>query len=253
MPEIGETLREARMRRRIDVAEAEAATKIRAKYLRALENDEFAMLPGSTYVKSFLRTYAEHLGLDAQLLVEEYRAQHEPRGEGELQAYVPPARRERERGGGGPPAFGPGTLLAAGVVLLLIIFAVIGLASGDNNKKKSATKPAKHKRHKARRATPPPPRPKPAPTTVSLKIVPVESTYVCLDDGSGHKIAEDIVTSPQTYKAGRIRLNMGRSSAQLVVDGKNFNFTRTASAVGFEFSPGGKSKPLPAGQRPCGG
>ena len=76
------------MRQGLDISELEASTKIRAKYLRALENDEFSMLPGSTYVKSFLRTYAEHLGLDAQLLVEEYRAQHEPRGEGEVQAYV---------------------------------------------------------------------------------------------------------------------------------------------------------------------
>lgn len=238
------------MRQGLDISELETSTKIRAKYLRALENDEFAMLPGSTYVKSFLRTYAEHLGLDAQLLVEEYRAQHEPRGEGEWQAYVPPASRERERGGGGW-GFGPGTLLAGGVVLLLIIFAVIGLASGEK-KKHTAAKPAKHKKHRVQHAKPAP-APKPAPTTVSLKVVPSEPTYVCLDDGSGHKIAENIITSPQTWKAGRIRLNMGRSSAQLIVDGKNFNFTRSSSAVGFEFSPGGKSKDLPAGQRPCGG
>ena len=240
------------MRQGLDISELEASTKIRAKYLRALENDEFSMLPGSTYVKSFLRTYAEHLGLDAQLLVEEYRAQHEPRGEGEVQVYVPPARRERERGGGGGgPAFGPGTLLAFGVVLLLIIFAVIGLASSNNKKHHKAATAAKHKQHKARQqARPAPP---PAPTTVSLKIVPSESTYVCLDDGSGNKISEAIITSPQTYKAKRIRLNMGRSSAQLIVDGKNYNFTRSASAVGFDFSPGGKSKVLPPGQRPCGG
>ena len=78
------------MRQGVDISEVETATKIRAKYLRALENDEFAMLPGGTYVKSFLRTYAEYLGLDAQLLVEEFRAHHEPRVEGELQTLAPP-------------------------------------------------------------------------------------------------------------------------------------------------------------------
>src|SRR6266487_2904166 len=140
MQAIGERLREARMRQGLDITEVEVATKIRAKYLRALENDEFSMLPGSTYVKSFLRTYAEHLGMDAQLLVEEYRAQHEPRGEGELQAYVPPARRERERAGGGPPAFGPGTLIAGAVVLILIVVAVIGLASGGKKPSEKVTK-----------------------------------------------------------------------------------------------------------------
>ena len=46
MPEIGATLREARMRARIDVSEIEAQTKIRAKYLRALENEEWGLLPG---------------------------------------------------------------------------------------------------------------------------------------------------------------------------------------------------------------
>jgi len=53
------------MRERIDVSEIEATTKIRAKYLRALENEEWSLLPGPTFVKSFLRTYAEALGLDA--------------------------------------------------------------------------------------------------------------------------------------------------------------------------------------------
>ena len=65
------------MRQKIDIAEVEASTKIRAKYLRALENDEFGLLPGSTFVKTFLRTYAEYLGLDATLLVEEYRVHYD--------------------------------------------------------------------------------------------------------------------------------------------------------------------------------
>src|ERR1035437_1621387 len=77
MPEIGATLREARMRARIDVSEIEAQTKIRAKYLRALENEEWGLLPGPTFVKSFLRTYAQALGLDGKALVEEDRLHHE--------------------------------------------------------------------------------------------------------------------------------------------------------------------------------
>ena len=66
MPEIGDQLRETRMRSRIDITEVEAATKIRAKYLRALENEEWDLLPGPTFVKTFLRTYADYLGLDAR-------------------------------------------------------------------------------------------------------------------------------------------------------------------------------------------
>ena len=66
MPGIGETLREARDAPAREHRGARGSrTKIRAKYLRALENEEFGLLPGPTYVKSFLRTYAEKLGLDA--------------------------------------------------------------------------------------------------------------------------------------------------------------------------------------------
>src|SRR3954454_24855265 len=82
---IGDSLREARMREHLDIADVEARTKIRAKYLRALENEEFGMLPGSTFLRTFLRTYAELLGLDAQQLVEEYRANYEAQDDLELQ------------------------------------------------------------------------------------------------------------------------------------------------------------------------
>lgn len=59
---------------KIDVHEVEEATKIRAKYLRALENEEFNLLPGSAYVRSFIRTYADYLGLDSRALLDRYRA-----------------------------------------------------------------------------------------------------------------------------------------------------------------------------------
>src|ERR1700754_4659434 len=97
MPEIGETLREARMRRRIDMTEVETATKIRGKYLRALENEEWDLLPGPTFVKSFLRTYAEYLGLDSRLLVEEYRQRYERPSQQDLTPFT--ARTGRPRGG----------------------------------------------------------------------------------------------------------------------------------------------------------
>jgi cytoskeletal protein RodZ len=244
------------MRQGLDISEAETFTKIRAKYLRALENDEFSMLPGSTYVKSFLRTYAEYLGLDAQLLVEEYRAQHEPRGEGEMQAFAPaaPAARTRERRGPsmGPP-FGPGSLLVAGVVLLLVIFAVIGLASGgnDNGKKKSAKNAAKKngKHRKRQQATAPAPTPK--PTSVKLKVIPSELTYVCIDDGKGNRVFEGTITDSQSFRGKRLRINLGRASASLYVNGKRVRVPQTPAAVGYSFTPSGRATPLPPGQRPC--
>ncbi|HEX5468826.1 MAG TPA: RodZ domain-containing protein [Gaiellaceae bacterium] len=74
MFEIGNSLREARLRQGYELPRVEADTKIRAKYLRALEEEKFAVLPGETYVKGFLRTYAEYLGLDGQLYVDEFNS-----------------------------------------------------------------------------------------------------------------------------------------------------------------------------------
>ena len=62
------------MRQGLELAELEQATKIRAKYLRALEDEEFDLLPAQTYVKGFLRSYAEYLGLDGQVYVDEYNS-----------------------------------------------------------------------------------------------------------------------------------------------------------------------------------
>jgi cytoskeletal protein RodZ len=72
--EIGNSLREARLRQGYELPRVEADTKVRAKYLRALEEEHFEVLPGETYVKGFLRTYAEYLGLDGQLYVDEFNS-----------------------------------------------------------------------------------------------------------------------------------------------------------------------------------
>ena len=74
MFEIGNSLREARVRQQLELGEVELATKIRGRYLRALEEESFDALPAQTYVKGFLRTYADYLGLDGQLYVDEFNS-----------------------------------------------------------------------------------------------------------------------------------------------------------------------------------
>lgn len=74
MFELGNNLREARQRRRIDLVAAEQDTKIRSKYLAALETEDFDVLPGPVFVRGFLRTYSRYLGLDPQLFIDEYNA-----------------------------------------------------------------------------------------------------------------------------------------------------------------------------------
>jgi cytoskeleton protein RodZ len=73
---IGSSLREARLRQGLGFPEIEQATKIRVKHLKALEDEQFDVLPAQTYVKGFLRTYAEYLGLDGQLYVDEFNSRY---------------------------------------------------------------------------------------------------------------------------------------------------------------------------------
>jgi len=74
MFEIGGSLREARLKRGLTPADVQKAIRIRDRYLQALEEERWELLPGDAYVKGFLRTYADYLGLDGTLYVEEYNS-----------------------------------------------------------------------------------------------------------------------------------------------------------------------------------
>jgi cytoskeletal protein RodZ len=120
--EIGTTLREARVRRKLTLQQVEEDTKIRVKYLQAMENEDFDVMPGATYVKGFLRTYATYLGLDARIVLDEYTSRlgprdvHEPFGGSS--ALRPRVHRRRN------------TLLFVAVLCLLILAVLYTLGLG---------------------------------------------------------------------------------------------------------------------------
>jgi transcriptional regulator with XRE-family HTH domain len=72
--EIGNTLREARVRRNLTLQQVEEDIKIRVKYVQAMENEDWDLMPGVTYVKGFLRTYSTYLGLDPNVIIDEFRS-----------------------------------------------------------------------------------------------------------------------------------------------------------------------------------
>ena len=135
MFEIGNSLREARLRQQLDFAELEQQTKIRSKYLQALEDEHFDVLPAPTYVKGFLRNYADALGLEGQLYVDEYNSRFVT---GEEETPLRPRDYQRRPR---PQSYGPrfqtrAVVLVlgaiAGVVVLVIVAAKFG--SNDNPK-----------------------------------------------------------------------------------------------------------------------
>src|SRR6202162_1657399 len=95
MFEIGNSLREARVRQGLDYPQIELATKLRAKYIRALEDEHVEVLPTGTYIKGFLRSYAEFLGLDGQLYVDEYNARNVVDSFDDMPQRRPARRHER--------------------------------------------------------------------------------------------------------------------------------------------------------------
>jgi cytoskeletal protein RodZ len=98
MFEIGPALREARERRGLGFGDVEADTAIRSRYIRALEEEQFHVLPGSTYTKGFLRAYAEYLGLDGQLFIDEFNSRHhDARSSGEQPIASRPRSRPQQR------------------------------------------------------------------------------------------------------------------------------------------------------------
>jgi cytoskeleton protein RodZ len=253
VPSIGETLREARMRQRLDIADVEARTKIRAKYLRALENEEFGMLPGDTFVKTFLRTYAEVLGVDPHVLIEEYRTNYEAPSELDVQPIGRPARggghRERRLPSVPPP--GRGMAVVLGIVVVLAFLLVLGLTSSDDDgggEGERASGGAETERQRPQRRRP---KPRPTPRAVTLEVTPNGPVYVCLDRGPGTELLfEGTIDGERTFKGQKLRINLGRTAVEMKVNGKAFPVDPVGTPVGYEFSPTG-SKSLPIGQRPC--
>ena len=131
MFEIGNSLREARLRQGLEFPEIEQATKIRGKYLRALEEEQFEVLPAQTYVKGFLRSYADYLALDGQLYVDEFNSRY-VRGEFEDEQEQPYRPRIAGAGRGGGTFQGKAVLLTVALIAGLTVFFFAAWKLGGN-------------------------------------------------------------------------------------------------------------------------
>jgi hypothetical protein len=130
--EIGNSLREARLRQQLDFPELEQQTKIRAKYLKALEDEDFDVLPAPTYVKGFLRNYADALGLEGQLYVDEYNSRFVT---GEEDIPLRPRDYQRRPQPLAPRFETRGVLLAVGAIAVVAALVIAGWKWGTSGNK----------------------------------------------------------------------------------------------------------------------
>jgi cytoskeleton protein RodZ len=258
MPEIGEMLREARMRRRIDMTEVESATKIRGKYLRALENEEWDLLPGPTFVKTFLRTYAEYLGLDPRLLVEEYRQRYERPSTQDLTPSAATRARGRARRRRAA-SLGPMLVIVGCVAVLLGALYALGRFGDDDD---GTPPPPNQVRETEPTATPgsddsedePPPETERRPRRVRLQLVASAPVYVCLVDARGRQVIDEVTLdadSPRrTYVSRSFRTNFGNNNVSMRVNGRTYPVAASTDPIGYELRPGRRPRRLADDQRP---
>jgi cytoskeleton protein RodZ len=254
MPDIGASLREERMRSRIDITEIEAQTKIRAKYLRALENEEWDLLPGPTYVKTFLRTYADALGLDGRMLVEEYKLRHERLSDVDLQPISPRSARERARERSRRSRFPRFGLVALVIIGLVVALYALGRGSDDDGPTGGGSPVTTTTRTStsttAARTTTQRSEPKPA----TLRITATGAVDVCVQTADGRKPVNGRTLqsgqSTPTLRSGRFRVVLSNGRARLRVNGRTRAIPPSDGPVGYAISRGGKITGLEPAQRP---
>jgi hypothetical protein len=241
---IGATLREARNRRKLDLSEIEEATKIRVRFLRAMENEEWDVLPGATYARAFIRTYAAHLGLDGERLAEDYRS--EGAGEERPLGRVEPALSGRRA----HPSRARGRVLAVVVVAALIgVLVAIGLASGGGDSPTNGPEAAGPETERSQA----PAQPAAAPG-VALSLEATGEVWVCLLDADEAPVINGQILTAGTrqgpFRSKGFTVAFGNGAVEMEVDGSPVPLPDSSSPIGFEVDGSGRLTELEEGERP---
>lgn len=249
---IGSTLREARNRRKVDLGEVEAATKIRLRYLRAMENEEWDVLPGGPYTRGFIRTYGAFLGLDGERLAEEYS-----RGASVVEGERPPRSTAAEHLVHSAPGRSRGrrsgrTLAIAislGLVAVLVAVGLLGEGGdgglpgpGAGGRKARADRNEDRSRQFVARPG------------VALELAATGEVWVCLLDAAGEPLIDGAILEPGAeagpFRAEGFTIAFGNGEVELTIDGERADTPPSASPVGYEIDSGGGLTPLEEGERP---
>lgn len=248
---VGKTLRETRTRRKIGLSEVEASTRIRVRYLRAIENEEWDLLPGDAYARGFIRTYAGYLGLDGGRLAEAQRRERGASlpGEGLPRVDAPPARASRARGA---PRLSPRLVAAIVSAALVALAVVVGLSTGGDGSRGSSspTSPEQPSQPAGEGAVARPPK----PAGHSLKLLATAEVWVCLLDGRGRPLVDGQILSTGSvegpFRSGSFTVSFGNGEVTMMVDGHQAKIPETSSPIGFAVERGGRLRELPEGERP---
>jgi hypothetical protein len=251
--QIGNVFREARNRRKIDLSEVEAATRIRVRYLRAIENEEWSVLPGGVYTRGFIRTYASFLGLDGERLAEDYRRSVEGGRPGSV-PESPPAGAPAVAGA--PRRRSPvpsGSWLAIAVVILVAVIAIIAIpgSGGGGSESAEEASPGKHRQGAAHRRPTKPPASKQG---VSMRLAASAEVWVCLLDAKGRPLVDGQILEAGTeegpFRSGSFTVSFGNGEVSMLINGREAEIPSTSGPIGYSISHSGVPFLLEESERP---
>jgi cytoskeleton protein RodZ len=262
---IGDTLSEARTRRRVDLEEVQAATGIRPRYLEAIEQEDWEALPEEFYARSFIRKYAVYLGVDPEPLVDEFKRQQ--RGEQRGGAPTTPFARTRSRKAEALRrrrkrqsvyAWAGAIVLLAAIVVAIVLISGSG---GESNGPKTSGTPGGAKKH----GTPPkksagatsgskPKKQTKAAKSVKLTIEPTAEVWTCVVDAKGKPLVNGRTLAAGEkvgpFHARAYEAALGNGSVHVLVDGKPAKTPTTSNPMGIAVDAKGRVHELAEGKRP---
>lgn len=254
---IGEVFRETRRRREIELDEVERATRIRPRYLRAIEAEEWDALPGGVYTRGFIRTYASFLGLDGERLAEDYRESVEgaSRERAAAQDTAPPTKPARRAQGGrvgGRRLPAPGWLAATAVIAVAVLAIVAlpggggdsGSHAGGGNRSNPGSATARRAESKTRTVR----------SGVSMRLAASAEVWVCVLDAKGRRLVDGQIleggAEAGPFRSDSFTVSFGNGEVSMTIDGQEAEISPTSSPIGYSIDATGKLSVLSEAERP---
>jgi hypothetical protein len=243
---IGEALREARLAAGIELDQVERTIRIRIRYLDALEREDWGVLPGEAYIRGFLHTYGDYLGLDGAALVAEYdRLGVEAEAEPPIEVpFEPPRPIGRD-----PVWRRAGAIAVALAAALVALFLVLAITGGSGKKDGGGGQRGGNGGPKETSTT----TTSSIPSEASVLLSPTGTVWVCLVDHSGTPLVNgETLTSGDErgpFKDRELKLTLGNGEMRIELNGEPVPIPSAVNPVGFDLTPQG-AEPLSTAARP---
>jgi hypothetical protein len=260
----------------VDLDEVHAATGIRPRYLRAIEEEDWSALPEEFYARSFVRKYAQFLGVDPDPLVDEYRRQVGTSGSAgaptspfaRTNSRRADALRRRRKRQAVYVWIGTGLLAVAIVVAIVLIASGGGNESGSGGNNVAAKEGGAAKKQAAGKGGGQKAGGKNAeggdanrtsrrffkPKEIALTIEPTAEVWACVLDAKGKPLVDGATLAPGEavgpFHSKGYTAAFGNGKVDVKVDGKPAATPETPSPMGFTITAQGKLHQLPEGKRP---